>query len=54
MVCTGLKFVSWKEYKGVCRDLRGAYTQNSSVAAMEKLQEFSKHCRQQYPEIAAT
>lgn len=37
MVRTSLKFVSWKDYKGVRRDLRAVYTQDSPEAAMEKL-----------------
>jgi transposase-like protein len=53
MVRTSLKFVSWKDYKAVCRDLRGVYTQDSSEAAMEKLQELKEHWQQKYPEIAA-
>jgi len=53
MVRTSLKFVSWKDYKGVCRDLRAVYTQDSPEAAQEKLQEFKENWQGKYPEIAA-
>ena len=53
MVRTSLKFVSWKDYKAVCQDLRAVYTQDSPEAGMEKLQEFKEHWQQKYPEIAA-
>jgi len=53
MVRTSLKFVSWKDYKAVCQDLRAVYTQDSPEAAMEKLQEFKENWQAKYPEIAA-
>ena len=52
MVRTSLRFVSWKDYKAVCRDLRAVYTQDSPEAAMEKLQEFKVNWQKKYPEIA--
>ena len=51
MVRTSLKFVSWKDYKGVCRDLRAVYPQDSPEAALEKLQEFKENWQGKYPEI---
>ena len=53
MVRTSLKFVSCKDYKAVCQDLRAVYTQDSPEAAMEKLQEFKENWQAKYPEIAA-
>ena len=52
MVRTSLKFVSWKDYKAVCRDLRAVYTQDSPEAALDKLQEFKQNWQGKYPEVA--
>lgn len=53
MVRTSLKFVSWKDYKAVCKDLRAVYDQDTTEAALEKLQEFKERWKDKYPEIAA-
>lgn len=52
MVRTSLKFVSWKDYKAVCKDLRTVYEQDSAEAALEKLQDFKERWKDKYPEIA--
>lgn len=53
MVRTSLKFVSYRDYKEVCKGLRAIYTQDSAEAALGKLDEFKERWRGKYPEIAA-
>lgn len=53
MVRTSLRFVSYRDYKAVCKDLRAIYTQDTAEAALGKLVEFKDRWRDKYPEIAA-
>ncbi len=53
MVRTSLRYVSYRDRKEVCADLRGIYTQDTPEAALEKLAAFKERWRGKYPEIAA-
>lgn len=52
MVRTSLRYVSWKDYRDVCKDLRSVYAQDSAEAGKEKLEEFKGKWDTKYPEIA--
>lgn len=52
MVRTSLKYVSWKDYRAVCKDLRQVYTQDSLESAAEQLERFTGKWKDKYPEIA--
>ncbi|MCP4121600.1 MAG: IS256 family transposase [Bacteroidetes bacterium] len=52
MVRTSLKYVSWKDYRAVCKDLKLVYTQDSLEAAEEYLNRFKETWNRKYPEIA--
>ena len=52
MVRTSLKFVSWKDYRGVCKGLKTIYNQDSEAAGKEALEQFDKEWGTKYPEIA--
>lgn len=51
MVRTSLKYVSWKDYKGVCKDLRRVYNSSDLLTAEERLKEFGHTWDEKYPEI---
>jgi len=52
MVRTSLKYVSWKDYRDVCRDLKLIYTQDSLESGVENLEKFKAKWKDKYPEIA--
>jgi putative transposase len=52
MIRNSLKYVSWKDYKAITRDLRTIYTAPSEVAAKEALTAFQQAWHTQYPTIA--
>ena len=52
MVRTSLKYVSYKDYREVCKDLKLIYTQDSLEAALEHLENFKTKWKDKYPEIA--
>lgn len=52
MVRTSLKYVSYKDYRDVCKDLKLVYTQDSVESAEEQLLRFRKKWNKEYPEIA--
>lgn len=52
MVRTSLKYVSWKDYKDVCKGLKHIYTQDSVESAAEQLKVFKDRWADKYPEIA--
>lgn len=53
MVRSSTRYVSWKERKQVCMDLRRVYTAQTRAAAKLALSEFEKRWDKQYPTIAA-
>lgn len=52
MVRTSLKYVSWNEYKAVCKDLRAMYSKDSHESALDELDVFKNKWSNKYPEIA--
>jgi transposase-like protein len=52
MIRTSLRYVSWKDYKAVCRDLRTVYRAADEPAARRALQAFDQTWGGKYPEIA--
>lgn len=54
MVRSSTRYVSWKERKLVCADLRRIYTAQTRAAAELALDEFEKRWEKQYPTIATT
>lgn len=52
MIRTSLRYVSWKDYKAVCRDLRTVYRAADEPAARRALEAFDQTWGQKYPEIA--
>lgn len=52
MIRTSLRYVSWKDYKAICRDLRTIYTANDEPAARRSLEAFAQSWDSKYPEIA--
>jgi putative transposase len=53
MVRSSTRYVSWKERKAVCADLRRVYTARTREAAEQALTDFEKRWEKQYPAIAA-
>jgi putative transposase len=53
MVRSSTRYVSWKERKAVCADLRRVYTAQTRDAADQALTDFEKRWDKQYPTIAA-
>jgi len=51
MIRTSLRFVSYRDYKPICRDLRTVYTSTSIQAAEMALQQFGQQWDHRYPEI---
>lgn len=51
MVRTSLKYVNWKDYKKVCKDLRTMYSQDTAEDAQEQLERFDAQWGGKYPEI---
>jgi putative transposase len=49
---TSLRYVSWKDYKKVCKDLRTVYRSTDEPAARRALDAFDETWRGKYPEIA--
>jgi transposase-like protein len=52
MIRTSLRYVSWKDYKTVCKDLRTVYRAADEPAARRALEAFDETWRSKYPEIA--
>jgi putative transposase len=53
MVRSSTRFVSWKERKAVCTDLRRVYTAETRTAAGDALEEFERRWSRAYPTIGA-
>lgn len=51
MIRNSLKYVSWKDYKNITRDLRTIYTAPTEAAAKEALAAFKNAWHNQYPTI---
>jgi transposase-like protein len=51
MIRTCLKFVNWKDYREVCKDLKKVYGSDSEESAREELQKFGNKWDKKYPEI---
>ncbi len=51
MIRTSLRFVSYKNYKAICRDLRKVYTSGSLLEAEQALKKFGVIWDADYPEI---
>ena len=52
MIRNSLKYVTWKDYKNVTKDLKAIYTAPSEAAAKDALNTFEKTWGQKYPTIA--
>ncbi|WP_145509125.1 IS256 family transposase [Yersinia alsatica] len=52
MVRNSLKYVSWKDYKGVTRDLKAVYQSATEEAALQSLAAFSQSWDDKYPQIS--
>ena len=51
MIRNSLKFVAWKDYKAITRDLKKIYAAPSEPAAKEALKEFQSDWHEKYPTI---
>ena len=51
MVRNSTKFVSWKDLKKVCADLKSVYSASSEAAGRDALEEFGKKWDEKYPMI---
>lgn len=51
MIRTSLRFVSYRDYKAICRDLRKVYGAGSLTEAEQELKNFGAVWDKQYPEI---
>ena len=51
MIRNSLKYVSWKDYKAITRDLKSIYTAPTEAAAKEALAAFKSAWHNQYPTI---
>lgn len=51
MVRTSLKYVSWKDYKSICKDLRKIYQSIDRLSGESELERFGKKWDDKYPEI---
>jgi transposase-like protein len=51
MVRNSTKFISYKDLKKVCADLKAVYSANSEAAARDALEEFGKKWDDKYPMI---
>ncbi len=52
MVRNSMKFVPWKDYKAVTRDLKQIYQSATEESALLALDEFAQHWDDQYPQIS--
>ena len=52
MIRTSLRYVSYKDYKKICKDLRVIYTSADAAEAERQLEEFANKWDNQYPEIS--
>jgi transposase-like protein len=52
MVRNSLKYVSYKDYKAVCSDLKGIYRSPTEEIALDRLNDFSKKWDSKYPTIS--
>lgn len=52
MIRTSLRYVSWKDYKAICRDLRTIYTAATEPEAKRALKAFADTWNEKYPEIS--
>ena len=51
MIRNSLKFVSWKDYKAVTRDLKKVYSSSTEAEAQLELDRFGEHWDDKYPQI---
>ena len=52
MVRNSMKFVPWKDYKGVTRDLKQIYQSATEEEALLALEEFAERWDEKYPQIS--
>lgn len=52
MIRTSLRFVSWKNYKAICKDLRTIYTAATESEAKRALKAFADKWDERHPEIS--
>ncbi|WP_416183092.1 transposase [Escherichia coli] len=52
MVRNSLRFVSWKDYKAVTRDLKQVYRAATEEAGQQALEAFGKEWDARYPQIS--
>lgn len=52
MVRNALKYVSWKDYKAVTKDLKAIYQSATEAQAKQALSDFSERWNDQYPKIS--
>lgn len=51
MVRTSLRYVSWKDSREICKDLKKVYTQETMEDGLDQLSRFGEKWDSQYPEI---
>jgi len=51
MIRNSTKFVSWKDLKKVCTDLKSVYSANTETAGKDALEDFGKTWNEKYPMI---
>jgi transposase-like protein len=51
MVRNSTKFVSWKDLKKLCADLKAVYSANTEESGLDALEEFGKKWNEKYPMI---
>lgn len=52
MIRTSLRYVSWKDYRAICRDLKTIYTAANEKEARRALKVFADMWDERYPEIS--
>jgi len=51
LIRNSTKFISYKDLKKVCADLKAVYSANTEAAARDALEEFGKKWNDKYPMI---
>lgn len=52
MIRTSLRYVSWKDYRAICKDLKTIYTSATEAEAKRALKTFANKWDERYPEIS--
>ncbi len=51
MIRTSLRFVNWKDYRSLCKDLKTVYRADNAEIAWKNLETFGEKWDKKYPEI---